>query len=283
MKITTIKKEHFRYCLVKLSTKEQFDLQALEILTTTSLPLLIVPSGVQGWRKHTLQYDTTPYCSLSYFLACAPTNEQLLSVVTQCVSVFEQVNTAQLNTANLLLDLDNVYVNLRSCTVHFVYVPLASSTLQGDAKVFLTALFAKITPSTQLQATLTQFCQTQLQDPAPLDLPLFSWMVSRLGAGLPPLAPHSLRRVSSQENIPLTQSTFLVGLDPDLVHYCIQDNLFISRCHAEFSLHPDGHHLTDLNSRNGTSVNGEALQPNVPKALQSGDEIVLANESFQYI
>lgn len=50
----------------------------------------------------------------------------------------------------------------------------------------------------------------------------------------------------------------------------------ISRAHAAIERQPSGElHLIDLNSRNGTQVNGDALTPQQPHVLQDGDKIDL--------
>lgn len=51
----------------------------------------------------------------------------------------------------------------------------------------------------------------------------------------------------------------------------------VSRTHALISISDDRVTITDLNSRNGTYLNGQPLSSHEPRILRSGDEIRLGN------
>lgn len=57
----------------------------------------------------------------------------------------------------------------------------------------------------------------------------------------------------------------------------------VSRMHAEIRLDPDGVHIVDLDSANGTLVNGRKLQPQDPLDVRNGDIIQLGSLSLQLI
>lgn len=54
----------------------------------------------------------------------------------------------------------------------------------------------------------------------------------------------------------------------------------ISREHAKISRTPDGYTLTDLNSTNGTFLNGMMLRPGEPQPLVPGDRIGISTFLF---
>lgn len=54
----------------------------------------------------------------------------------------------------------------------------------------------------------------------------------------------------------------------------------ISREHAKINWNPDGYTITDLNSTNGTFLNGMTLRPNEPQTLVSGDRIGISTFLF---
>ncbi len=54
----------------------------------------------------------------------------------------------------------------------------------------------------------------------------------------------------------------------------------ISREHVKISWNPEGYTITDLNSTNGTFLNGMMLRPNEPHALASGDRIGISTFLF---
>lgn len=56
----------------------------------------------------------------------------------------------------------------------------------------------------------------------------------------------------------------------------------VSRMHARLSAAENGISVTDLNSRNGTVINGKKLSPNETAQLQEGDLIQFGRERFRY-
>ena len=77
-------------------------------------------------------------------------------------------------------------------------------------------------------------------------------------------------------SIPLGVTTIGRGETNDL---CL-DDIKASRFHAELRTTAEGMEVIDLNSTNGTFVNGECLTPTQPRALHEGDEIVVAKTRF---
>jgi hypothetical protein len=68
--------------------------------------------------------------------------------------------------------------------------------------------------------------------------------------------------------------------DNDIV---IEDkNNQVSRQHLVIEYNEPHLYITDLNSTNGTYINGERLKPNTPTALNVGDELTIANANFKY-
>jgi len=56
---------------------------------------------------------------------------------------------------------------------------------------------------------------------------------------------------------------------------------YISGRHAELKIQEGIFTLTDLGSTNGTSVNGEKLEPNSPRAVTPDDEMILGQTTFR--
>ena len=85
------------------------------------------------------------------------------------------------------------------------------------------------------------------------------------------------------ETIVLDRPVFRIGKKAEAVDYCIADNPSVSRHHADI-VTKDGHcFLIDQNSLNKTYINGKAVQPGREIALQSSDQIYLANELFTFL
>ena len=55
----------------------------------------------------------------------------------------------------------------------------------------------------------------------------------------------------------------------------------VSRIHAQLEAAEDGMRIRDLNSRNGTCINGKKLLPNEAEPLQEGDTVSFGRERFR--
>ena len=76
--------------------------------------------------------------------------------------------------------------------------------------------------------------------------------------------------------IQLSDREVLIGKQKELVS-CVIDAPAVSRVHARIRRGVDGYYLRDLNSTNGTSVNGEMILGNEEVRLCPGDHVALAD------
>lgn len=92
-----------------------------------------------------------------------------------------------------------------------------------------------------------------------------------------------LRPVGGGDPIPLTQTVVTVGRRDS----CDISLKFanVSGLHCELTFTNGFWQARDLKSANGTKVKGDRIAPNVPKAIQPGDEVAFANHRFtiQYV
>ncbi len=70
--------------------------------------------------------------------------------------------------------------------------------------------------------------------------------------------------------------------DVDLDTYGAQDQ-GISRLHAEIRLDEEGVHVVDLDSVNGTLINGKRIEPQLPRRLRHKDIIQLGRLRLQLV
>lgn len=92
----------------------------------------------------------------------------------------------------------------------------------------------------------------------------------------------TLSRRSSGETVQINASPFVIGKERRRVNFCIKDNTTISRSHAQIVKNGSNISITDMNSKNGTFVNGVKCDPNVSVALKGGDTIILSDEEFAF-
>lgn len=84
---------------------------------------------------------------------------------------------------------------------------------------------------------------------------------------------------NSSETIIVTHFPFMLGRLEEQVDYCLK-NPAIGKLHAEIKKTSEGFFLADMNSRNGTLINGERIEPSQDYKLENGALITFANEEF---
>lgn len=84
------------------------------------------------------------------------------------------------------------------------------------------------------------------------------------------------------EDILVRYFPFIIGKNREISDFCL--NLpQISRIHAKIEEDRDGYMLTDLNSTNGTSVNGRFLETNESIHIEPGEIISFADQRYRFL
>ena len=76
-----------------------------------------------------------------------------------------------------------------------------------------------------------------------------------------------------QPSINVTHFPFFVGKDAVHCDYVMASQIGISRYHMKIDRDGDRFTISDLNSTNGTFINGERLAPHLPHTVKRGDEL----------
>lgn len=97
----------------------------------------------------------------------------------------------------------------------------------------------------------------------------------------PETEPPALLHKRLNKKIQITGTTFLLGKG-SASDYCVLGNSAVSRKHACITKEEDGYYLSDLESTNGTFLNGRLLEREEKVLLNADDEIVLADEVFVF-
>ncbi len=84
------------------------------------------------------------------------------------------------------------------------------------------------------------------------------------------------------EKIPITKPDFFIGRMREKVDF-ISTNNTVGKLHAEILYREGMYCLKDLNSRNGTFINGVRLDSNREYALSSNDRVRFANSDYRFI
>lgn len=86
---------------------------------------------------------------------------------------------------------------------------------------------------------------------------------------------------SGRQEIRISYSPFVIGKHRDLTDYCL-DSPAVSRLHAKIEIDGESASVTDLNSTNGTTLNGRKLEANETAPLSEGDLLCLADVGFRF-
>lgn len=92
----------------------------------------------------------------------------------------------------------------------------------------------------------------------------------------------TLVRKRNGETVKINAETFVIGRERKTANYCISDNSSISRTHVKLTVRDGVTYLSDMNTANGTFVNGSRVMPRQEIALKNGDKITLADEDLEY-
>lgn len=84
-----------------------------------------------------------------------------------------------------------------------------------------------------------------------------------------------LVRKDTLEEFLISQNPCIIGKLPEVAQILLQEST-ISRIHAKISIRNEEYYLEDLNSKNGTYVNGVRLEPQKPTRIYEADELVFA-------
>ena len=90
-----------------------------------------------------------------------------------------------------------------------------------------------------------------------------------------------LTAFSGNLEIPLTYFPFLIGKSREMADFCLNEP-GVSRLHVKIEEKDGAYTITDLNSTNGTKVNGTLLEANATCSLEPGSEVEIAGRRFRF-
>lgn len=265
----------------------------------------------------TLVYQTQGLISWREFLQHKPSQNQLLEMIGKIIEILRGLEEYMLEVSQVVFEEDRVYVNPQTLMPMLCYVPKEMENpafwgglkglgmmLAGDEKwesnqlqngqsfgvkqanmeaipgFSQTVLFEQDTNNDEYGETEVFW---ELQEKARESKERKN-EAKRRGISLKEmqqLRAYLIRRKTG-ERIQIDTNIFKLGKEKDYVDYCIVDNPAISRSHADIVRQGEQFFIVDQNSLNHTFINGVELVPKQTIALQTGTEIRLADEIFEF-
>ncbi len=87
---------------------------------------------------------------------------------------------------------------------------------------------------------------------------------------------------SGVEDVVINKPSFVIGRLEGQVDY-VHSNNAIGKVHAEIITREGCYYLKDLNSKNGTYINGKRIDSNTEYEIKNNDKLTLANSEFLFI
>ncbi len=174
MKLTADRDGNPRYFSAKLGWKEHFDSREIEMLYRGAVPMLIPPTTVQGRKNNVMRFDITPYATMEFYLSFALSREQFGALLLRCVEMLQQLQQVYMDSKNLVLDLDKVYVLLNDGSVHFIYLPLTDNSKEVSITSFFRKMLNRVGRSTYELSEFVTACTGWLDRPVNFTLSEFA-------------------------------------------------------------------------------------------------------------
>ena len=203
-------------------------------------------------------------------------------------------NNGFLSCNNIDGSFEHIYVDPNTFQVRLVYVPINQHE-HIDSSAFENALRTDLIRTVSETSTLSSPKMEQLVSDLQNGILSIEQICSKMGGKdipvttpggkTPPeggvmklIAMNAPTRVEFQ----ITKPEYMIG-KKDINDGIVSFNKMVSRIHCKITQNDKQYSICDLNSANGTYLNGLKLQPNQAFPLENGDIVRLANSDFQVV
>ncbi len=342
-KYKKIKKKGRIYVTVDSIKGQNLNLREVEDIQNGILKN-VIPLEVDMKRSgFVLKYDITNYMSMEQYLHTIITKQKYAQIMLQILEIIRTMSEAYYNPQNIILNLDNVYMNPSTETIFFIFIPILYFDSGCSVKEFLTQITYQTTFDSSEDTSYVEKCLNILQrnmnfsavemeeylktilsdkkEPDKSDNQIRSIYreynlafeekkaeqpveerkeeKENLEIGRSTRMTESLSNIGSSDTVLLgTESNaYIKQLRTGKKYYLnsnevtigkrqceieIADNPAVSKHHAMIQKKEGKYYLVDLNSTNGTKVNGKKINADIPEFLQDETQIEFANEKFVF-
>lgn len=262
-------------------------------------------------RNNEMEFDVTSLVPIElYFKNHCMTYETQKHMFKKVIDSLWMSEKYLLDTRRIVLEKEYIFVEPTDLDIKLLYIPSKKYSIsihKALKDVFLSLLFS-IQLNVMENDTRIKRVVTYLQDPE-FDIMIFASMMNTLQKpikknrkewfkkifikeatekGMPIEVVDGTILLSQEKSFPILEfkeksvivnkESFLIGRAKQLVDYAIPEALSLGRVHAELITEEDGYYIVDINTKNGTFLNGERLKSQKKYPLCRGDAIQIANE-----
>jgi hypothetical protein len=255
-----------------------------------------------------LKYEVTSLIPIeSYFRTGCQTFERQKNILRKLISSIWYADKYLLDTNKVILDKSYIFIDASTLNVKLLYLPLCSFEInihKQMREILLSLLFTIDIKIIESDNRMKQMI-TYLQD-VDFDIMAFDSMIKSIKSEpikqkkewfkqifmkeVDPIIPSADRTILLEEeesfpvlefkekSIIVNKRSFLIGRAKQLVDYAIPEALSLGRVHAEVIKEKDSYYIIDINTKNGTFVNGERIESQKKYPIVKGDCIHIAKE-----
>ena len=285
----------------KLGKFERISVEEMKIVFNRVVPGLMPVETIDKRGKITLQVNVTGWTPLTAYFTAGMNSDTALTFIWHTARIAHHCERYGLRVDSLCWSLDQVFVDPQG-NIAMVYWPV--TTLEQKIYTPLTFYysFAGILSRSRRYAKIGKTYLSYFYQRSEMDFSLFYDMVKMIvrqwndirknaagGGSGPvntpdpsyPMIAFTGKLVRQSESLVLDRKSMILGRDSkcDVV---IKGFDGLSRQHARIENEEGEYYLTDLNSSNGTFINGKRQEPNQRTLLCNGDEIRFGNATYVF-
>lgn len=234
--------------------------------------------------KVQLYYLTGEYKPLSKLLRSLDADRFMTVISNLLAAIINVKSIGFLSCQNIDLSFEHIFVDPTTYKVNLIYLPL-DKKIYEDYPSFENELRTELVKLTTVLPIFTSpktSCLSADLSDGTLSL---EDVYNRLAGGGQKSCVCSLRLTAMDAPFPLeinvTKDNFVIGRKAEAVDGAVTFNRMIGRLHCRINKLGEQYTVTDLQSSNGTFVNGVRLLPNRPYQIKQDDVIRLANSNFR--
>lgn len=219
-------------------------------------------------------------------------DDKIARVIRSFLDALVEINSnGFLRSSNLDISLDKVFVDPETLTVRLIYIPVNSGFGEYGISVnevndFILSVLDKAgNPDSSICSAIKVFCISNTETSVERSRQLFKQLMQQYRIeDAKDSEPEELRlnySDGSQERVLyINQDNYTIGHMEGSADGIIGFNRYISSPHCEITHENNKWYIKDLDSTNGTFVNGSRLSGNQKAEIKNSDAIRLANSTF---